>query len=45
MEAEDSEGDMAEDYLRKVIAQTKQNNNQLCMTGNAFNKLFEGKVG
>jgi cation-transporting ATPase 13A2 len=30
--------------MRKMIQHANETNSQLCVTGNAFNKLFEGKV-
>ena len=29
-----------EEYMRQIVDKVKENNSQLCVTGNAFNKLF-----
>ena len=33
-----------DEYMRTVTEKAKEANSQLCVTGNAFNKLFDGKV-
>ena len=30
--------------MKSILSKAKETNSQLCVTGNAFNKLFEGKV-
>ena len=34
----------AEQFMRRIISKATSTNSQLSVTGNAFNKLFEGKV-
>jgi cation-transporting P-type ATPase 13A2 len=38
------EEDSSEAYMQKIIKHAKETNCQLCLTGNAFNRLFDGKI-